>query len=154
MFHLHREWVGRDPHEIARWRVDPMRNVRILDGSGEMRLQFEIKDERRLRALDMREVDRIELYVAVADSPPKIDSALKGGLRFGRDLLPVHRRAGRRPVQGPRRGAQARLLHRPGHSLELQCLERRVAQLDQPGARAVQVDGDPQRQAEGSSAQT
>jgi hypothetical protein len=47
-----------------------MRNVRILDGSGEMRLQFEIKDERRLRALDMREVDRIELYVAVADSPP------------------------------------------------------------------------------------
>lgn len=54
VFHLHREWVGRNlvRDEVGRWRVDPSRQALILYGGGEMPLQFEIKAPNRLRLLD------------------------------------------------------------------------------------------------------
>ena len=56
VFHLHREWVGRGMvrDEVGQWRVDASRAALILDGGGEMPLQFEIKGEDRLRLLDLQ----------------------------------------------------------------------------------------------------
>lgn len=55
VFHLRREWLGKDPvrGEVGRWRVDPARRALILEGGGEMPLQFEIKGPTRLRQLDL-----------------------------------------------------------------------------------------------------
>jgi heat shock protein HslJ len=54
-FHLRREWVGRGftRDEVGRWRVDPARGALILQGGGEMPLQFEIKGPATLRQLDL-----------------------------------------------------------------------------------------------------
>lgn len=54
VFHLHREWVGRNlvRGEVGRWRVDPSRQALILYGGGEMPLQFEIQGPDRIRLLD------------------------------------------------------------------------------------------------------
>jgi copper homeostasis protein (lipoprotein) len=56
VFHLRRAWLGKDlvRDDVGRWRVDPARSALVLDGGGEMPLQFEIKGQDRLRALDMR----------------------------------------------------------------------------------------------------
>lgn len=55
VFHLRREWLGKDQvrGEVGRWRVDPARRALILEGGGEMPLQFEIKGPARLRQLDI-----------------------------------------------------------------------------------------------------
>ena len=55
VFHLRREWLGKDQvrGEVGRWRVDPARRALILEGGGEMPLQFEIKGPARLRQLDL-----------------------------------------------------------------------------------------------------
>ena len=55
VFHLRREWLGKDltRADIGRWRVDPGRRALILQGGAEMPLQFEIKGGDRLRLLDL-----------------------------------------------------------------------------------------------------
>lgn len=55
VFHLRREWLGKDQvrGEVGRWRVDPARRALLLEGGGEMPLQFEIKGPTRLRQLDL-----------------------------------------------------------------------------------------------------
>ena len=55
VFHLRREWLGKNQvrGEVGRWRVDPARRALILEGGGEMPLQFEIKGPARLRQLDL-----------------------------------------------------------------------------------------------------
>ena len=56
VFHLRREWRGRDlvRDDIGRWRTDPARQTLMLRSGGEMALQFEIKSPDRLRLLDTR----------------------------------------------------------------------------------------------------
>ena len=55
VFHLRREWAGKDLRrdEIGRWRVDAARRVLLLEGGGEMPLQFESVEPRVLRVLDV-----------------------------------------------------------------------------------------------------
>ncbi len=55
VFHLRREWLGKNHvrDEIGRWRVDPARRALLLQGGGEMPLQFEIEGARTLRQLDL-----------------------------------------------------------------------------------------------------
>jgi len=55
VFHLHREWVGRNlvRDEVGRWSIDESRQALILSGGGEMPLQFEITGPDRLRLLDL-----------------------------------------------------------------------------------------------------
>lgn len=55
VYHLRREWVGRDliKDDVGRWRVDATRNALLLQGGSERPLQFEIKGPDRLRLLDL-----------------------------------------------------------------------------------------------------
>lgn len=55
VFHLRREWLGKDMTraDIGRWRVDPGRRALILQGGAEMPLQFAIQGSNRLRLLDL-----------------------------------------------------------------------------------------------------
>jgi copper homeostasis protein (lipoprotein) len=55
VFHLRREWLGngRVRGEVGRWRVDPARHALILEGGGEMPLQFAIEGPARLRQLGL-----------------------------------------------------------------------------------------------------
>lgn len=56
VFHLRREWLGRDDSEsdLGRWRLDPSRDAILLYGGREMPLQFEVKGPRTLRQLDIQ----------------------------------------------------------------------------------------------------
>jgi heat shock protein HslJ len=74
VFHLRREWLGRDlvRGDIGRWRVDPGRRALILQGGAEMPLQFEILADGRLRQLDLQG------NPIVSDLPYELDS--EGGL--------------------------------------------------------------------------
>jgi heat shock protein HslJ len=55
VFHLRREWVGRDlvRDEIGRWQVDPGSDAIALHSGAERPLRFEIEDPDRLRLLDV-----------------------------------------------------------------------------------------------------
>jgi copper homeostasis protein (lipoprotein) len=55
VFHLRREWSGMDMRrdEIGRWRIDEARRVLLLEGGGEMPLQFQVAGPRILRVLDV-----------------------------------------------------------------------------------------------------
>jgi copper homeostasis protein (lipoprotein) len=60
VFHLRREWLGKDPiigdtlrADIGRWRIDPGRRALILHGGAEMPLQFRILGADRLRQVDL-----------------------------------------------------------------------------------------------------
>ena len=55
VFHLQREWLGRDFEEsdVGRWRRDPARNAILLYGGLEMALQFSVQGPRTLRQLDI-----------------------------------------------------------------------------------------------------
>jgi uncharacterized lipoprotein YbaY/heat shock protein HslJ/uncharacterized lipoprotein NlpE involved in copper resistance len=55
VFHLRREWLGKDVvrGDAGRWRMDPGRRVLILQGGAEMPLQFAIVGPYRLRQLDL-----------------------------------------------------------------------------------------------------
>jgi copper homeostasis protein (lipoprotein) len=54
VYHLRREWVGRDlvKDDAGRWRIDAARNALLLQSGSEMPLQFEILGPGRLRLLD------------------------------------------------------------------------------------------------------
>lgn len=55
VFHLRREWLGKDMvrGDMGRWRVDPSRRALVLHGGAEMPLQFQILGPDRLRQLDL-----------------------------------------------------------------------------------------------------
>lgn len=55
VFHLRREWIGKDRvrGDMGRWRVDPGRRALVLEGGSEAPLQFEIRGADRLRQLDL-----------------------------------------------------------------------------------------------------
>jgi heat shock protein HslJ/uncharacterized lipoprotein NlpE involved in copper resistance len=55
VFHLRREWLGRDlvRADVGRWRVDPERQALVLQGGAEMPLQFGILGADRLRQLNL-----------------------------------------------------------------------------------------------------
>jgi copper homeostasis protein (lipoprotein) len=60
VFHLRREWLGKEPiigntlrADIGRWRIDPGRRALVLHGGAEMPLQFQILGADRLRQLDL-----------------------------------------------------------------------------------------------------
>jgi uncharacterized lipoprotein YbaY/heat shock protein HslJ len=60
VFHLRREWLGKEPiigntlrADIGRWRIDPGRRALVLHGGTEMPLQFRILGADRLRQLDL-----------------------------------------------------------------------------------------------------
>ncbi len=54
VFHLRREWVGRNTvrDELGRWRFDAGGNALVLKGSDDLLLQFEIQGPDVLRQLD------------------------------------------------------------------------------------------------------
>lgn len=54
VFHLHREWVGRNlvRDEVGRWQLDPVRQVVVLYEGAETSLKFKIKGPDQLRLLD------------------------------------------------------------------------------------------------------
>lgn len=54
VFHLRREWVGRNlvRDEVGRWWMDPSRRALVLYEGGDNSLQFEIMGRDRLRLLD------------------------------------------------------------------------------------------------------
>ncbi|NGX14779.1 META domain-containing protein [Wenzhouxiangella sp. XN24] len=55
VFHLRREWLGKDMvrGDMGRWRVDPSRRALVLHGGAEMPLQFQVLGPERLRQLDL-----------------------------------------------------------------------------------------------------
>ena len=55
VFHLRREWLGKDSvrGDMGRWRVDPARRALVLHGGAEMPLQYQILGPDRLRQLDL-----------------------------------------------------------------------------------------------------
>jgi len=55
VFHLRREWLGRDMvhGDVGRWRVDAERRVLVLQGGTEMPLQFQILGPDRIRQMDL-----------------------------------------------------------------------------------------------------
>lgn len=55
VFHLRREWVGRNlfRDDVGRWSIDPPRKVLILQGREKTPLHFEVKGGNRLRLLDI-----------------------------------------------------------------------------------------------------
>ncbi len=55
VFHLRREWLGRDTvrGDVGRWSIEPSRRALMLQGGAEMPLQFEILGQDRLRKLDL-----------------------------------------------------------------------------------------------------
>ena len=92
VFHLRREWVGKDfvRDEVGRWRVDSARNAIVLEGGGEMPLQFAILDATRLRALDTqgRPIESALPYSLVSDSvltPTDVTLPLGGEMRYMAD---------------------------------------------------------------------
>jgi copper homeostasis protein (lipoprotein) len=56
VYHLHREWVGRNlaRDQIGRWQMDAATGTLILQGSAEKSSQWEIKGARSLRQLDQK----------------------------------------------------------------------------------------------------
>ncbi len=92
VFHLHREWVGRNlvRDEVGRWRVDPSRQALILSGGGEMPLQFEIKGPDRLRLLDLqgKPITSKLPYELISDgtlTPADLNPMLAGELTYMAD---------------------------------------------------------------------
>jgi copper homeostasis protein (lipoprotein) len=71
VFHLRREWLGRDfvRDELGTWRVDAARGALLLEGGGEMPLQFERLGDGRLRLLDLdgRHIDSQLPYELTSD---------------------------------------------------------------------------------------
>lgn len=72
-YHLRRTWLGREGNnsrdELGRWYADPERNAIALYGAGEMPMQWEVVDARRLRLLDIegRPIDSSLNYELVSD---------------------------------------------------------------------------------------
>jgi len=92
VFHLRREWLGRAfvRDELGRWRIDPARRALILEGGGEMPLQFEVLDVGRLRQLDMdgRPIVSQLPYELASDgtlSPTDLDLLLGGEMTYMAD---------------------------------------------------------------------
>src|SRR6056297_560224 len=89
VFHLRREWLGRDGSEsdLGRWRLDPSRDAILLYGGREMPLQFEVKGPRTLRQLDIqgRHIESDLPYELTSDgtlSRLDLDLSMHGMFRY------------------------------------------------------------------------
>lgn len=89
VFHLRREWSGKDMRrdEIGRWRIDEARRVLLLEGGGEMPLQFEVAGPRTLRVLDVARSPAAPLATGDLRSDGRID-ALPMSLFMGGEVVP------------------------------------------------------------------
>lgn len=56
VFHLHREWVGKEftRDEIGRWRINSNRKILILEGGAEAPIQFSVISKKKLKVLDVK----------------------------------------------------------------------------------------------------
>jgi heat shock protein HslJ/uncharacterized lipoprotein NlpE involved in copper resistance len=88
-YHLRRTWLGEEGDsrrdELGRWYADPERNAIILYGAGEMPLQWEVKDPRRLRQLDIegKPIESALNYELTSEgmpSPTDLEGLFLGGM--------------------------------------------------------------------------
>jgi len=89
VFHMRREWLGRDlvRDELGRWRFDATRRALVLEYSAEMPLQFELLEDGRLRQLDLegRHIESrlpYELDDAGKLAPTELDLLLAGEFTY------------------------------------------------------------------------
>lgn len=92
VFHLRREWLGKDRvrGDAGRWRIDPSRRALILQGGAEMPLQFEILGADRLRqlGLDGKPIISVLPYEITSDGtlqPADVPSLLGGEMTYMAD---------------------------------------------------------------------
>jgi copper homeostasis protein (lipoprotein) len=92
VFHLHREWVGRNVmrDEIGRWRIDAARGALILQGGSESPQQWEVKGPLRLRLLDQKGAPIVSNlpYELTSDGklvPAKLSLSLGGEMTYMAD---------------------------------------------------------------------
>ena len=96
VFHLRREWLGKDyvRYDLGRWRVDPGRRALVLYGGFEMPISLEIRGPDTLRPMDLqgRPIDPQLPYALKSDgtlAPTELVTSFGGevaidtaGLRF------------------------------------------------------------------------
>lgn len=98
VFHLGREWVGRDTvrDEVGSWRVDPARSALVLHGGGEAPLLFAIEGRNALRLLDAQggPIESSLPYALTGDGtlqPTDLSLVLGGEMIYMADAAPRRR---------------------------------------------------------------